>query len=102
MRAATPSSNHATSASVFAHRLSSSCELSWLDSPIASPKANVADALEALRPLGFADRGQGHTTTTTRADFADCLIGRMNQARGCQVTVTFDKSLRTLPAFELL
>jgi predicted nucleic-acid-binding protein len=37
-----------------------------------------------------------------KADFADCLIGRLNQSRGCDVTATFDKSLKALPTFELL
>ncbi len=38
----------------------------------------------------------------SRADFADCLIGRRNRAAGCSETVTFDKPLKALDGFRLL
>ena len=39
---------------------------------------------------------------TTKADFADCLIGRKNRLLGCDKTMTFDKVLQKLDTFELL
>jgi predicted nucleic-acid-binding protein len=39
---------------------------------------------------------------TTKADFADCLIGRKNRLLGCDKTMTFDKDLQKLDTFELL
>jgi predicted nucleic-acid-binding protein len=35
-------------------------------------------------------------------DFADHLIGQLNLARGCRDTVTFDRALRSDPAFQVL
>ena len=37
-----------------------------------------------------------------RGDFADYLMGRLNLLRGCRTTVTFDRALRTDPAFQVL
>src|SRR5262249_28465682 len=39
---------------------------------------------------------------TTKADFADCLIGRKNRLLGCAETLTFDEDLKKLEAFKLL
>lgn len=36
------------------------------------------------------------------ADFADCLLVRMNAAAGCDHTVTFDRKAARLAGFELL
>ena len=36
------------------------------------------------------------------ADFADCLLVRMNAAAGCDHTVTFDRKAANLNGFELL
>lgn len=36
------------------------------------------------------------------ADFADCLIGRINAAAGCGKTLSFDRSTAHLPRFEIL
>lgn len=37
-----------------------------------------------------------------KGDFSDYLIGQLNLARGCRVTVTFDRSLRSDSAFSIL
>ncbi|MBK8907420.1 MAG: type II toxin-antitoxin system VapC family toxin [Rhodospirillales bacterium] len=37
-----------------------------------------------------------------RADFADCLIGRTNRARGCGITATFDRAAASLDGFVLV
>ena len=86
------------------------CELVWvLDAAYGYPKTRLADAVEAilLTAQFEIDRKDNAWAAladykNSRADFADCLIGRMNQSRGCDVTVTFDKPLKTLPTFELL
>jgi predicted nucleic-acid-binding protein len=38
----------------------------------------------------------------SKADFADCLIGRKNQRLGCDATVTFDGRLKGLGGFVAL
>jgi predicted nucleic-acid-binding protein len=40
--------------------------------------------------------------TLTVVDFSDCLIAAVAQARGCELTVTFDKKAARLGCFELL
>lgn len=37
-----------------------------------------------------------------KADFADCLIGRTNQAAGCRETWTFERRLKALETFRML
>jgi predicted nucleic-acid-binding protein len=39
---------------------------------------------------------------SSKADFADCLIGRKNLRLGCDATATFDGRLKRLAAFEAL
>ena len=38
----------------------------------------------------------------SKADFADCLIGRKNLRLGCDTTVTFDGRLKSLASFAAL
>ncbi len=42
------------------------------------------------------------TYRTTRADFADCLIGVRNRDAGCNATVTLDRTAGALEHFMLL
>jgi predicted nucleic-acid-binding protein len=37
----------------------------------------------------------------SKADFADCLIGAMNQAESAEVTYSFDKAASALEAFAM-
>lgn len=37
-----------------------------------------------------------------KVDFADCLIGRTNEACGCQHTLTFKRPLKSLDTFRVL
>jgi predicted nucleic-acid-binding protein len=46
--------------------------------------------------------GALHDFRNGRADFADCLIGRLNAAAGCAQTISFDQGTRDLPGFEIL
>ena len=38
----------------------------------------------------------------TSVDFADALIGLVNQADGCDHTLTFDRSLKRIPQFKVI
>ena len=86
------------------------CELLWvLDSAYGFEKPLLVDVLEKILMAAqlevedkdaawsaladFRDRG---------VDFADCLIGRSNRARGCEATVTFDKALSKMDGFRTL
>ena len=85
-------------------------EVVWvLSGSYGLDRVQVSEALEGLlrsRELRL-DRADLVTQALRRfsaggADFADCLIGRLNQSRGCDLTATFDKSLKALPTVELL
>jgi predicted nucleic-acid-binding protein len=86
------------------------CELVWvLESAYARPRAVIAAALEQLvRTKDFtiehADHVRGAVADyrTISADFADALVGRINDAAGCEHTVTFDRGLKRLPQFRVL
>ena len=86
------------------------CEMVWvLTSRYGYAKSEIVRALtEILDADGFeiADRDtvraavddyRGH-----KADFADCLIGRANQAAGCRETLTFERRLKALEPFRAL
>jgi predicted nucleic-acid-binding protein len=38
----------------------------------------------------------------SKADFSDCLIGRRNRASGSDITLTFDRRLKSLATFEVV
>lgn len=71
-------------------------------SAVADALAGVLEAeqLEFDSPVDIAaaveDFRQG------RAEFADCLIGRINLLAGCSHTVTFDRKAAKLTGFKLL
>lgn len=85
-------------------------ETVWvLETVYGFDRSAVADALAGLleaeqlefdSPVDIAaaveDFRQG------RAEFADCLIGRINLLAGCSHTVTFDRKAAKLTAFKLL
>jgi predicted nucleic-acid-binding protein len=86
------------------------CELVWvLGRAYEYSKAEVAAAIEQLLTteqivveeadlawLALSD------FRATKADFADCLIGRKNLRLGSETTVTFDGRLRGLVGFATL
>jgi predicted nucleic-acid-binding protein len=86
------------------------CELVWvLESAYEKPRADVAAALEQMLRTGdFTIEHADHVRSalalyrTTAADFADALVGRINEAAGCEHTVTFDRGLKRLPQFRVL
>ncbi|MFZ4398064.1 MAG: PIN domain-containing protein [Kiritimatiellia bacterium] len=86
------------------------CELVWvLHTAYGFTRKQIAGALRqilvtdcfdvddhALAWVAFRDYEVSH------ADYADCVIARLNQARGNQTTYTFDKRAADLPGFTLL
>ncbi len=86
------------------------CELMWvLESAYAFPKTDLLRALEGvLRVAQFeivekdtvwqalSDYRQG------KGDFSDYYLGRANEKAGAAITLTFDKTLKGLPRFQVL
>lgn len=86
------------------------CEMVWvLMSRYGYAKPEIARALtDILDADGFeiAERDVVRAAVDDyrahKADFADCLIGRTNQAAGCRETVTFERPLKALETFRVL
>jgi predicted nucleic-acid-binding protein len=85
------------------------CELVWiLTSVYDHPKEDIIRTLDAILLTGQFEledkpsiKAAVEDYKSTKADFADCLIGRRNQALGCDSTLTFDRNLKGLAAFEV-
>lgn len=86
------------------------CELVWvLERSYAYPKARIADILDGiLRVNKFSvERPDDawRALASYRANqggFADALIASAATDAGCDVVLTFDKSLQRMPAFRQL
>jgi predicted nucleic-acid-binding protein len=86
------------------------CETVWvLDSAYGFDKTEIAHAMDKIlqtASFAFEDKDLLRTALedyrNSKADFADCLIGRSHQALECDTTVTFDVSLKGLPTFRQL
>jgi predicted nucleic-acid-binding protein len=86
------------------------CELVWvLESAYHQSRSDVAWALQQIvRTADFdiedADRVRQAIMlySSTAADFADALIGLLNEAAGCTHTLTFDRSLKRIPQFKII
>ena len=86
------------------------CETVWvLDSAYGYAKAEIQAALEKLlqsSTFQFETKdivwAAFDEYRTVKADFADCLMGRLHQALGCEPTATFDTALRKLSTFQML
>jgi predicted nucleic-acid-binding protein len=82
-------------------------ELVWvLDSVYRFGRAEIAAAVESVlvgrdRVVEYRDEVQEALTAykTSGIDFADILIGRVNLARGCEATATFDRKAAKLEGF---
>jgi predicted nucleic-acid-binding protein len=86
------------------------CELVWvLESAYGFRRREIAEVLEKILMtkqfeieskeivrLAVSDYRDG------QADFADYIIGRTNHLRGCDVTFTFDRSLKIQSEFVVL
>ena len=69
---------------------------------IGGTLAEILDADGFEIPDRDAVRAAVEEYRTTKADFADCLIGRLNQRAGCRDTLTFDRRLKPLATFRIL
>lgn len=86
------------------------CELVWvLESAYGYPKDEIVDVLEKLLIAKHFEieakdvvRSAVHDYKDGKGDIADYLIGRMNHDKGCDVTYTFDGSLKTSSLFSML
>lgn len=86
------------------------CELVWvLTGAYAATKDEVTRVLDQLlrtRQLVVQDRDGVRRALANYsdgvADFADCLIGQINQEAGCAETVTFDQRAAALDAWREL
>jgi predicted nucleic-acid-binding protein len=86
------------------------CELVWvLESAYGFQKKDIAEVLEKIlmtkqfeieakdiARLALNDYRDG------QGDFADYVIGRNNSANGCELTYTFDRSLKNHSGFVIL
>jgi predicted nucleic-acid-binding protein len=83
------------------------CELVWvLSKAHGYRRAEIASVIEKL--LGSDDLSLEHENAVHAAlqifrkqniDFADVLIGKVNEACGCEVTATFDRKAAKLAGF---
>jgi len=86
------------------------CELVWvLESAYDLGKEVVGDVLEKLMMTSEFDIESRNIAAAalrdyraSKADFADCLIGRKSASLGCTETATFDKALKSLDSFKQL
>ena len=67
---------------------------------------HVVDALLDTRGFELEHRAQLREALDdfrmSRADFSDCLIGRIHDTLGCRQTLTFDRGLRSVGGFRVL
>ena len=86
------------------------CEVTWvLDTGYEYSRADIADALERILETAQFDIERAHEARqalgdfrSTKAGFADALIGRVNRALGAKQTFTFDRHLKALDTFAVL
>lgn len=86
------------------------CELVWvLESAYDQARADVARALEQIaRTADFDLEHAAHVRTaieryrSTSADFADVIVGLVNEAAGCEHTLTFDRPLKRISQFKVI
>ena len=85
-------------------------ELVWtLARAYGYPREKIAAAIEQILDTAQLDvESSGDVSAAVKdyrrgaADFAECLLVRVNAATGCTHTVTFDRRAAKLPGFELL
>ena len=86
------------------------CELVWvLTGAYDATKEDVARVIDQIlrtRQLVVSGRDVVRRALSDykegAADFADCLIGQMNQEAGCAETVTFDRGAAELDSYRAL
>lgn len=86
------------------------CELAWvLESNYHQSREQIVLVIEQLLQVGQLEVMEPELVwralddyKNSNVDFPDHLLGRVNEARGCECTVTFDKKAAKQPAFKML
>lgn len=86
------------------------CEVTWvLETAYGYSRGEIADALEHILHTAQFDIERAHDARqaladfrSTRAGFADALLGRINRTLGAKQTMTFDRDLKALDTFKVL
>ena len=86
------------------------CELAWvLESNYQQSRTQIASIIEQLLQVGQLEVMDPDVTwralsdyKNSNADFPDHLMARINEAQGCEKTLTFDKKASKQPGFQLL
>ena len=86
------------------------CELVWvLTRAYNYPKSDVVQVIEKILLTRHFEIEDKNTVSqalnyykTSRADFADCLIGVKNSKNGCETTLSFDKAASSIDTFSSL
>ena len=86
------------------------CELVWvLGTAYGYSREQIASALEQILATAQFEverldeaRQALRDFRSTKADFSDALIGRINRSLGAGHTVTFDRDLKALETFRML
>jgi predicted nucleic-acid-binding protein len=85
------------------------CELVWILTAVYEhAKEDIATMIDTILHTGhfrLEDKPSIEAALEdyrrTKADFADCLIGRRNRAMGCESTLSFDRNLKAIETFEV-
>lgn len=86
------------------------CELAWvLESNYQQSRAEIASIIELLLQVAQLEVMDPDVVwralkdyKNSNADFPDHLLARINEAKGCETTLTFDKKASRQLAFQLL
>src|SRR5690606_24250110 len=86
------------------------CELVWvLESNYLQNRTTIAAIIEQLLQIGQLEVTGPEVVwkalrdyKNSNADFPDHLLARVNESKGCDVTVTFDKKAGKQPRFASL
>jgi predicted nucleic-acid-binding protein len=86
------------------------CELEWvLGSAYSYSRAEIARAIEQILATAQFEverldeaRKALADFRTTKSEFSDALIGRINRSLGAEHTMTFDRDLKAVDTFRLL
>ena len=86
------------------------CELAWvLESNYHQSRAQIALVIEQLLQVGQLEVMEPEVVwraledyKKSNADFPDHLLARVNESKGCESTVTFDKKAAKQPPFKML
>ena len=86
------------------------CELAWvLESNYQQNRAEIAAIIEQLLQVGQLEVMYPEVVwralndyKKSNVDFPDHLVARINESKGCETTLTFDKKASRQPSFQLL